>query len=84
MKFDQSALMFVASLVAVWFAWKTFFTEKFQPEFLDKKSVEVTVANENSSYRQTTNHIDPAPFDMEPVKGKETIFQVNQFKSYMT
>ena len=84
MKTPTALLFFVLSLVVVYFVWKTFGTEKFQPEFLDKRGVDVTIANENSSYRQTTNHLDPAPYDQAPIPGKETIFQVNQFKSYMT
>ena len=83
MKSVTALLFFVVSLVVVYFASKAFGMEKFQPEFLDKTNVDATVANEYSSYSQTTNHVDPAPFDLSPIKGKETIFQVNQFKSYM-
>jgi hypothetical protein len=83
MKTATALLFFVASLVVVYFVVKVFGMEKFQPEFLDKRAVEKTVANENSSYRQTTNHFDPAPYDQAPIPGRETIFQVNQFKSYV-
>ena len=84
MKTATALLFFVASLVAVYFVVKTFRMEKFQPEFLDKGNVISTVENQNSSYRQMTNHVDPAPYETAPIPGKETIFQVNQFKSYMT
>ena len=57
--------------------------EKFQPEFLDKRQVDKTVAVEDSSYAQQTNHVDPAPFSLGPIKGIPTIFQVNQYKSYI-
>jgi hypothetical protein len=77
-------LFFVAALVTVYFVVKTFRMEKFQPEFLDKGNVIATVDNQHSSHRQTTNHVDPAPYETAPIPGKETIFQVNQFKSYMT
>jgi hypothetical protein len=59
-------------------------TERFQPEFLDKAQVRKTIAVENSSYAQTTNHIDPAPYSMGPIHGVETPFRVNQYTSYVT
>ena len=58
--------------------------ERFQPEFLDKAQVRKTVAVENSSYAQTTNHMDHAPYSMGPITGVETPFRVNQYTSYMT
>lgn len=57
--------------------------ERFQPEFLDKAQVAKTVAVENSSYAQQTNHVDPAPFSMGPIAGMQTPFQVNQFRAYV-
>lgn len=57
--------------------------ERFQPEFLDKSQVKKTVAVENSSYAQTTNHADYAPYSMGPVAGIETPFRVNQYTSYV-
>jgi hypothetical protein len=59
-------------------------TERFQPEFLDKAQVRKTVAVENSSYAQTTNHMEYAPYSMAPIQGTETPFQVNQYTSYVT
>jgi hypothetical protein len=59
-------------------------TEKFQPEFLDKAQVRKTIAVEDSSYRQTTNHVDPAPYSMGPIEGIETPFRVNQYTSYVS
>lgn len=58
-------------------------TERFQPEFLDKAQVRKTIAVENSSYSQVTNHADPAPFSMGPIAGIETPFRVNQYTSYV-
>lgn len=58
-------------------------TERFQPEFLDKAQVRKTVAVENSSYAQTTNHVDLAPYSMGPINGIETPFRVNQYTSYV-
>ena len=57
--------------------------EGFQPEFLDKTQVKRTVALEESSLAQTTNHMTPAPFDIGPLRGLQTPFQVNQYKSYI-
>ncbi len=57
--------------------------ERFQPEFLDKAQVRKTVAVENSSYAQTTNHADLAPYSMGPIAGVETPFRVNQYTSYV-
>jgi hypothetical protein len=84
MKTATALLCFFASLVVIYFVVKTFGMEKFQPEFLDKRNLEATLANQHSSYNQTTNHIQPAPYETAPIPGKETVFQVNQFKSYMT
>jgi hypothetical protein len=55
--------------------------ERFQPEFLDKAQVKKTVAVETSSYAQTTNHMDHAPYSMGPIQGVETPFRVNQYTS---
>ena len=57
--------------------------ERFQPEFLDKRQVQKTVANENSSYAQHTNHMQHAPAHMGPIQGMQTPFQVNQYKAYV-
>jgi hypothetical protein len=57
--------------------------ERFQPEFLDKAQVRQTVAMEDSSHRQTTNHVDPAPYSLGPVVGFETPFQVNQYRAFV-
>jgi hypothetical protein len=57
--------------------------ERFQPEFLDKTQVDKTVAVEDSSYRQVTNHTDPAPYNMGPVAGVPTPFRVNQYSAYI-
>ena len=57
--------------------------ERFQPEFLDKAQVRKTVAVENSSYAQTTNHMEYAPYSMGPIAGIETPFRVNQYTSYV-
>lgn len=57
--------------------------ERFQPEFLDRTQISKTIAVEDSSYDQRTNHMDPAPFRMGPVVGMETPFRVNQYTSYV-
>jgi hypothetical protein len=57
--------------------------ERFQPEFLDKRQVQRTVATENSSYEQMTNHMNPSPVSIGPVQGMQSPFQVNQYKSYV-
>lgn len=57
--------------------------ERFQPEFLDKRQVQKTVALENSSYAQQTNHMQFAPAIMGPIQGMATPFQVNQYKAYV-
>lgn len=57
--------------------------ERFQPEFLDKSQVRKTVAVENSSYAQHTNHMSFAPADMGSIQGMQTPFQVNQYKAYV-
>lgn len=57
--------------------------ERFQPEFLDKQQVAKTVAVENSSYSQRTNHANLAPYSMGPIAGIESPFQVNQYKAYI-
>lgn len=57
--------------------------ERFQPEFLDKRQVHTTVAREDSSYNQVTNHMNPASYDMGPITGMQSPFQVNQYKAYI-
>ena len=57
--------------------------ERFQPEFLDKRQVEKTVASEDSSFTQQTNHMQYAPANMGSIQGMETPFQVNQYKAYV-
>jgi len=74
-------LLIGALLVLALVMMKT--TERFQPEFLDKAQVRKTVAVENSSYAQTTNHADPAPYSLGPIVGIETPFRVNQYTSYI-
>jgi hypothetical protein len=74
-------LLVAALLVVALVMMKT--TERFQPEFMDKSQVKKTVAVENSSYAQTTNHADLAPYSMGPIAGIETPFRVNQYTSYI-
>lgn len=74
-------LLAVALLALALVMMKT--TERFQPEFLDKAQVRKTVAVENSSYAQVTNHADHSPYSMGPVQGIETPFRVNQYTSYV-
>lgn len=74
-------LLAAALLVIALVMLKT--TERFQPEFLDKAQVRKTVAVENSSYAQVTNHADLAPYSMGQINGIETPFRVNQYTSYV-
>jgi hypothetical protein len=76
-------IWFALALLAVFLVTRVSIQEKFQPEFLDKTQVRKTVANEDSSYAQRTNHLDPAPYSMGPIEGVETPFQVNQYRSYV-
>jgi hypothetical protein len=71
------------ALVVIFLVIRTMSVEKFQPEFLDKTQVRQTVAVENSSYNQETNHVRPAPYSMGPIQGVPTVFQVNQYKAYI-
>ena len=73
----------LALLVALVFLYFAIPRETFQPEFLDKTQVDKTIATENSSYAQRTNHMDPAPYSMGAVQGVETPFQVNQYQAYV-
>jgi hypothetical protein len=81
MTMTQWLFLLGAILVLSLVMFKT--TERFQPEFLDKSQVAKTVAVEDSSYAQTTNHMMHAPADMGPVQGIETPFRVNQYTSYV-
>jgi hypothetical protein len=74
--FLLAALLIVGAVVAT-------SVEKFQPEFLDRTQIAKTIAVEDSSYDQRTNHLDPAPYSTASVQGIETPFQVNQYTSYM-
>lgn len=76
-------IWFAVALVLIYLATRLSVQEKFQPEFLDKTQVRTTVATENSSYAQRTNHVQPSPYSMGPIQGMETPFQVNQFRSYV-
>lgn len=58
--------------------------ERFQPEFLDRTQIAKTIAVEDSSYDQKTNHMNPTPAAMGPIPGIETPFRVNQYTSYVT
>lgn len=58
-------------------------TERFQPEFLDRTQIAKTIAVEDSSYDQQTNHMDPTPYGTGPIVGVETPFRVNQYTSYV-
>ena len=76
-------IWFSLALLAVFLVTRVSIQEKFQPEFLDKTQVRKTVATEDSSYAQRTNHVDHAPYAMGPIEGVETPFQVNQYRSYV-
>ena len=76
-------ILLAVALVLVGLVLRKFMTEKFQPEFLDRTQIAKTIAVEDSSYDQRTNHMDPAPFSLGPILGHETPFQVNQYKAYV-
>jgi hypothetical protein len=76
-------IWFALALLVLFLVMRVSVQEKFQPEFLDKTQVRKTVAVEDSSYAQRTNHVDPAPYSMGPIQGMETPFQVNQYRSYI-
>lgn len=78
----KATLLFVGALILLGLVlWKT--TERFQPEFLDKAQVVKTVAVEDSSYEQRTNHLDLTPYSMGPIAGTPSPFQVNQYRAYI-
>jgi hypothetical protein len=74
-------LLAAAFLVAVLVVMKT--TERFQPEFLDRTQIAKTLAVQDSSYDQHTNHLNPIPVQRESIEGIETPFRVNQYTSYV-
>lgn len=74
-------LLAAAFLVAVLVVMKS--TERFQPEFLDRTQIARTLAVEDSSYKQRTNHLDPIPSNRGSIHGIETPFRVNQYTSYV-
>jgi len=61
--------------------WKS--KERFQPEFLDRTQIAKTIAVQDSSYDQTTNHLEPSAYSSGPIDGVETPFQVNQYRAYV-
>jgi hypothetical protein len=78
----KGPLILVAALLVLGFVlFKQ--TERFEPEFLDKRQVRKTVAAEDSAYAQRTNHMEHAPYSMAPVEGTESPFQVNMFRAHI-
>jgi hypothetical protein len=78
----QWFLLLVASIVVGLVLYKMQI-EKFQPEFLDRTQIAKTIAVEDSSFDQRTNHMDPSPFSLGPIAGVQTPFQVNQYRAYV-
>ena len=78
----KGPLLFVGALLLLGFVLMKN-TERFQPEFLDKKQVMRTVGTENSSYEQMTNHMNLAGYSMGPIEGSQSPFQVNQYRAYI-
>jgi hypothetical protein len=74
-------LLAAAFLVVVLIMMKT--TERFQPEFLDRTQIARTIAVQDSSYDQQTNHVNPIPVQRDSIHGIETPFRVNQYTSYV-
>ena len=80
---QQQWILLAFALVVVGFVLQRFMKERFQPEFLDRTQIAKTIAVEDSSFDQRTNHMDPSPFSMGPIAGQETPFQVNQYRAYV-
>jgi hypothetical protein len=76
-------ILLVIALLVIGLVLQKFVTERFQPEFLDRTQIAKTIAVEDSSYDQRTNHMDPSPFSMGPIQGMQTPFQVNQYTAYV-
>lgn len=76
-------LLLLVALLALGVVAVRVTTERFQPEFLDRTQIAKTIAVEDSSYDQRTNHFDPAPYASGPIQGTQTPFRVNQYTSYM-
>lgn len=73
----------IAVIVILFILLGTTITQKTQPVFEDRRQVAKTIAVEDSSYAQVTNHMSYAPAQMGPIQGMETPFQVNQYKAYV-
>lgn len=52
-------------------------------DFSDKTQVQRTVATQNSSYAQRTNHMIPPAGPNVPIQGIESPFRVNMFDAYI-
>lgn len=78
----KGPFLFVAALLVLGFVVMKQ-TERFQPEFLDKKQVARTVSVEDSSYEQMTNHMSHAPYSMGPIEGTQSPFRVNQYTAHI-
>lgn len=81
MKTNKWLFLAVALALVGLVLWKS--KEKFQPEFLDRTQIAKTIAVEDSSFDQKTNHMDPSPYTMGPIAGTQTPFQVNQYRAYV-
>lgn len=77
----QWFLLIVGLILIGLVLWKS--TEHYQPEMLDKSQVAKTISVEDSSYAQTTNHMDAAPYNPGPIQGSESPFQVNLYRAYV-
>jgi hypothetical protein len=75
-------LLLVGALVVLGFILRSQ-TERFQPQFLDTRQTQRTVATDRSSYDQTTNHLEMGRFSMGPIEGSATPFQVNQYRAHV-
>jgi hypothetical protein len=76
-------ILLVIALLVIGLVLQKFMTERFQPEFLDRTQIAKTIAVEDSSYDQRTNHMDPSPFSMGPISGMQTPFRVNAYTAYV-
>lgn len=79
----KPTIYFIVAIIVLAVILMSMSKEGFQPEFLDKTQVGRTVALEDSSFSQQTNHMRSAPYSMGPIEGMETPFQINQYKGYV-
>ena len=81
-----SVLVLLAAVLVLWLAWVYFSPQVQRPDvrFFDQKQDARTIAVEDSSYQQRTNHMPRPPIIAVPPAGIETPFQVNAYKAHLS